>query len=92
MYFVIAKILFIALGSASLTNLFDDCIQKGMIFSRWGDFIRDKPWGKPLGGCMICTNVWMTGLILILFYVSQPVALTLITLGISNTALKIILR
>lgn len=92
MYFVIAKILFLALGSASLTNLFDDCIQKGMIFSKWGDLIRDKSWGKPLGGCMICTNVWMTILISILYLTVQPLALVLITLGVSNTALKFILR
>lgn len=49
-------------------------------------------WKKPIGNCMICTNVWCGFLMLILF-MNVPVLFNILSIiGISNTALKFIIK
>ena len=72
---VFVNILFVAFSGASLANLYDDCLQDGMIFNKLGAFLQLEIrlnqkrkvkklkvpfWKMPIGGCIICTNVWIT--------------------------------
>lgn len=88
----IANILFVALSGASLANLYDDCLQEGMIFAKFGAFIKDKFWLKPLGGCLICTNVWVTLLVGIIYFLSPVLFFAISIVGISNSILKFIIK
>lgn len=90
--YVIANILFIAFVGASVANFYDDCLQEGMIFSFIGKFVKDKFWLKPLGGCIICTNVWITFLMSILYLFFPVIFIVFAVLGISNTCLKFIIK
>lgn len=90
-------ILFIfAFGAASLSNLIDDCIAPEMIFGRYGNWIRSKGFiGKPFGGCLICTNVWVSLVVYLAFM--QPCSLnewafSILFVGISNSMLKFIIQ
>lgn len=38
-------------------------MQKGMMLERYGNFVKDKFWLKPLGGCGYCTVFWIGFLI-----------------------------
>lgn len=92
--YVIANILFIGFASASLANLYDDCLQEGMLFERFGKWLKTGNTfvKKPLGGCLICTNVWVTVLVA-LVYITVPMLFMLLALiGISNTILKFIIK
>ena len=51
---------FLALCSASFTVFWYEIIQEGMIFEKIGSFLGDKWYGKPLGVCATCTNVWVS--------------------------------
>lgn len=88
----VVDILFIAAAGASLANLFDDCLGEGMIFERYGQFIKDKFWFKPLGGCIICTNVWIAFSLFLLFPLCPLVFNVLAVIGISNTVLRFIVK
>ena len=105
--YVIANILFIGFASASLANLYDDCLQDGMIFSRLGAFLQLEIrlnqkrkvkkvkvpfWKMPVGGCIICTNAWIAVLMSILYLVFPTIFIVFAVLGISNTCLKFIIK
>lgn len=85
-------VLFIGFISACFTNFFDDIIQEGMILEKYGKFIDNKPIFKPLGGCLICTNVWVAVLMLFLFNFLPILFNILAIFGIANTALKFIIK
>jgi ABC-type uncharacterized transport system fused permease/ATPase subunit len=65
-------ILFYALLTASFSYAIDEWIQEGMIFGfygKWlektryknngpGKVVTERWYYKPLGGCVICANVW----------------------------------
>jgi hypothetical protein len=109
---VIANILFIAIASASIANLYDDCLQDDMLFSALGKILQNEirhniaiekqeiegekvpvpKWKMPIGGCIICTNVWITILMFLLFAFCPLAFLILAVIGISNTALKFIIK
>ena len=91
---VFVNILFVAFSGASLANFFDDCLQDGMIFCKYGNFINtNKRWYfKPLGGCIICTNFWITILLVALFIFSFKAFIFFSVVGISNTFLKFIIK
>lgn len=105
--YAIANILFIGFASASLANLYDDCLQPGMIFSRFGTFLQLEIrlnqkrkvkklkvpyWKMPIGGCIICTNIWIAVLMSILYLVFPVAFIVFAVLGISNTCLKFIIK
>lgn len=122
-------LIMIAFAGASLSNLFDDCLQDGMIFSFYGRWLRKEQlrnfeikqhndrlvddiengiilmqdaefveqikepfWKMPIGGCIICTNVWITILLILLYYIFYQLFIILSIIGISNTFLKYIIR
>lgn len=123
---VFVEIILVALAGASLTNFFDDCIQDGMIFGRYGNWLRkeenrnkeiefhnnlivndienglcnmediknlvepikEKFWKKPIGLCMICTNVYITIFMLIAYKFILILFLIFAIIGVSNTFLK----
>lgn len=89
----VVDLVMIVIGAPSFANLFDDCLGEGMIFEFWGKIVKGKFWMKPLGGCVICTNVWITiaFTVLILIEFNLPV-LALSILGVSNTVLRFILK
>lgn len=89
---VIVEILFISFVGASLANLFDDCIQEGMIFQRWGEIVKDNFWLKPLGGCIICTTPWITLIVSGIYFTSPFLFYPIALIAISNTALKFIIK
>lgn len=86
----------LAFGAASLSNFLDDCLQPEMIFGRYGDLVRSLGfWGKPLGGCLICMNVWVSLAVFVIF--TQPcewidLGIAILFIGVSNTILKFIIR
>jgi hypothetical protein len=87
---VFVEIILVALAGASLTNFFDDCIQDGMIFGRYGNWLRKEEnfWKKPIGGCMICTNVYVTIFMLIMYKFILILFMIFAIIGVSNTLLK----
>lgn len=85
-------VLFVGFISACFTNFFDDMIQDGMILEKYGKFIDNKPIFKPLGGCLICTNVWVAVLMILLFNFVPILFNILAIFGIANTALKFIIK
>lgn len=122
---VFVDIILVAFAGASVTNLFDDCIQDGMIFGRYGNWLRKdetfnnyatkhnemireyqnntdsnselnkeieyvdgKFWKKPIGGCIICTNTWITLIMLIFYKFILIVFVIFAIIGVSNTFLK----
>lgn len=87
---VFVEIILVALAGASLTNFFDDCIQDGMIFGRYGNWLRkdENFWKKPIGGCMICTNVYVTIFMLIMYKFILILFMIFAIIGVSNTFLK----
>lgn len=89
---VYVEIIFIAFVGASLTNLFDDTIQEGMIFQFWGRIVRDNFWLKPLGGCIICTCPWITLIVSGIYMISPFLFFPIALIAISNTILKFIIR
>ena len=110
--YVIANILFIAIASASVANLYDDCLQEDMLLSALGKIFQKEirhniaiekqelegervsvpKWKMPIGGCIICTNVWITILMALLYVICPLAFLTLAAIGVSNTALKFIIK
>lgn len=92
--YAIANILFIGFSSASLANLYDDCLQPGMIFQNIGVWVNFNKsfWKKPLGGCIICTNVWVTILMSLAYIFTPFLFIALAIIGISNTCLKFIIK
>lgn len=89
---VYVEIIFIAFVGASLTNLFDDTIQEGMIFQFWGYVVRDNFWLKPFGGCIICTCPWITLIVSGIYMISPFLFFPIALIAISNTILKFIIR
>jgi len=70
-------------------------IENGIILFQDAEFIEplnEKFLKKPIGGCIICTNVWITILLIILYYVLYPLFIILSIIGISNTFLKFIIK
>lgn len=94
----ILSILFIAFATASFSNFFDDCLQDGMILAKWGGYVKDKYWMKPLGGCLICTNTWVNIITAVTIAVSlhiEPISAAILIgtlVSISNTLLKYIIK
>lgn len=89
---VIVEIFFIAFVGGSLTNLFDDTIQEGMIFEKWGKVVEGNFWLKPLGGCLICTCPWITLIVSGLYMISPCLFFPIALIGIANTFLKFIIK
>ena len=89
-------LLILAFSAASLTNFIDDCISPEMIFGKYGEWVRYLGWiGKPIGGCIICTNVWVS--FTVYMVTVKPCALSgyllaILFVGVSNTILKFIIR
>lgn len=70
-------------------------IENGIILIQDAEFIeplRDKFWKKPIGGCIICTNVWITILVALIYYFLNPLFIILSVIGISSTFLKFIIK
>lgn len=56
----IAFILF-GIGCGAFMNFFDDCLYPDMIFEKYGKWVQSLGfWGKPIGGCILCTSFWFT--------------------------------
>ena len=89
-------LLILAFSAASLTNFIDDCISPEMIFGKYGNWVRSLGWiGKPIGGCIICTNVWVSAAVYVITL--QPCTLAgylfaILFVSVSNTILKFIIR
>lgn len=90
-YLFIANLLLISFVGASLSNFFDDCLQDGMIFEKYGNLIRGKYLLKPLGGCVICTNFWITAIVYISYFNSLDIYI-IASIVISNTFLRFIMK
>lgn len=92
----IAVMMLVAVCAASLSNLIDDCIAPEMIFWKYGNWVRSLGWyGKPIGGCLLCTNVWVSlAVYLALFGLCgwQSVVFAILFIAVSNTALKFIIK
>lgn len=84
-------IVVLAFFCACLSDFFDDIIKDDMIFERWGKFVNGKFWLKPLGGCLLCTNVWVN---IAAFFVINgfnfdlSIINLLFQIGVSNLILK----
>lgn len=58
----IATLIFVIVSGVFLSSMIDDFLDEGMIFERWGKYLESNPdkWIlKPLGGCIICLNIWI---------------------------------
>lgn len=94
----IVYILFLSFVTASFSNWFDDTLQADMIFAKWGEFVKDKFWMKPFGGCLICTCTWVNIIASFSVFIfaglnaGEFVLLSVTLISISNTFLKFIIK
>jgi hypothetical protein len=84
----LVSFIFIGATSALFTDFLFDCLQDGMIFEKWGRFVDGKFWFKPLGGCIICTNFWITAMLILLCYLMPLIVGILFIFGLSNYLIK----
>ena len=76
---------------ATFTDFIDDCLKEGMIFEKWGKIVDGNFWLKPLGGCLVCTNVWINIVLyfILMFYGKEfDFVLLFGQIGLSNYFLK----
>lgn len=86
---VFVEILGIAISSALFADFLDDCMSDGMIFQRYGRWVRGLGfWGKPLGGCLQCFQFWISCIMIALYFYLQPLFFTFAVFGISNKFVK----
>jgi hypothetical protein len=51
------------------TSFIDDCMYPNMIFERYGRWVTSLGWwGKPIGGCPLCFNFWITTVFFLSFF------------------------
>ena len=73
---IYADVIAVGVSGALVSWFYNQCLQEGMIFERFGEFLQSAPdrWYKSiLGGCIYCNSVYVTGLMLFL-YLCFPVA------------------
>lgn len=51
---VVSTGFFVAVGAWMLDYL----MNAGQLLERWGNFVDEKKWCYPLGGCVLCTAFW----------------------------------
>ncbi len=83
-----ASLLVVGIASALLTDFFFDCMADNMILGQWGEIVKDKFWLKPLGGCLICTNFWITALLIGIYFLQPIIVVIVFTFGLSNYLIK----
>jgi hypothetical protein len=90
----IAYLIFIATGSALLSDALDDFMQPNMIFHKYRLAVEKLGfWGKPLGACVQCFNVWVLFLLMASAYIGIDIIWQVgISIGIANFTLKKILQ
>lgn len=97
-YSQVLVVLFFACINSMLSLFLDYCIEEGNIFdfySKWLDKELGSSWFyKPLGGCVICANVWIAFVTFVVVF-----SIFNIHLGwfipyalISNTFLRLLIR
>ena len=89
-----ASIILIALSGVLFAMMFDKFCDLGMIFERWGMYLRanEKFWLKPLGKCIDCTNIWVIGLMMVLFNFAHGVWAVLFAFSLGNLFLDLLLK
>jgi hypothetical protein len=90
----IAYLLLIAIGSAMLSDALDDFMQPKMLFEKYRQAVeRLGFWGKPLGACVQCFNIWVLFAMMAAAYFGVDLIWQVgISIGIANFTLKKILR
>ena len=86
------ELLYIALSAVFLANFWDDCLDEGMIFEKLGKAIKDKWWGDPLGGCIICTTFWIFVLMFFLNAHYAHIWYFLAGVGLSHFVLRLLMN
>ena len=88
---MIEEILILAVTAAAISNMLDDFMSPDMIFDRYGNWVRSLGWwGKPLGGCLVCMNVWVA---VVLYFLPPCIALDAISfIAYSHLIIKFIIR
>lgn len=91
----IAFLLFLSFGAASISHFFDDCMAEGMIFEKYGNWVRKLgKIGKPIGGCVKCTNFWIASVLFLIVFLDDITGHYFIAyalyIGISNTFVTLI--
>lgn len=83
MWFVAVKVIL----TPFITYLFATLIAEDHILEKLGAWLNEKRedkliwWRKPLGGCLICFNIWLT---LISFFIPIDILAPIAFIGISN--------
>jgi hypothetical protein len=86
---VFVEILAIAISSAFFTDFLDDCMSEGMIFEKYGRWVRGLGWwGKPIGGCIQCFQFWISVLMIVLYFCLQPLFFAFAVFGLGNKIIK----
>lgn len=88
-------LILICLSSVMLGDFYQDCLDDGMIFGKFGLWLElkgDKWWSSPLGGCQICNTTWTFFLMFPLFIFTPMVWMVLTGMGMSNFILKILFK
>ena len=90
----IAYIILIAAGSALLSDALDDFMQPKMIFHKYRQQVEKLGfWGKPLGACVQCFNVWVLFSMMAASYIGIDIIWQVgISIGIANFTLKTIMK
>lgn len=59
----------IAVVLAAFSVTFEFTLRPGQIFGQYGDWLETKKewWTKPIGGCMICTNIWLNFMAMVVY-------------------------
>ena len=59
----------IAIFMACFSVTLEFALRKGQIFGGYGDWLefQDEWWTKPIGGCMVCTNLWANIILMVVY-------------------------
>ena len=67
--FNIISFALIGVSFGMFTSFIDDCFYPDMIFERYGRWVASLGWwGKPIGGCPLCFNFWVTTVFFLSFF------------------------
>jgi hypothetical protein len=97
------RIALFALCTASLAHFFQECLEPGMIFGRYGLWLQyihrhswrrkdqwRRYWIKPMGNCIYCNGTWICIALFVLVNFEWP--LLPLALGLNYVWTKLILK
>lgn len=66
----------IAVAVAAFSVTLEFTLRPEQIFGGYGDWLEYQKewWTKPIGGCMVCTNIWIMFVVMVVYCLTNDVA------------------